>query len=210
MTATLPNAITAMRLVMVPVAVFLLFIDGDQEGAARWWSLILVVLASLTDWLDGYLARRWNVVSSFGKLADPIADKALVLGVLAGLVWVDGLPWWPLAVLVVREVGVTVGRLAVAKGVVIPASRGGKLKTVLQMAAIIMFLIPGAPGWIDVAAWWILVAAVVVAVVTGIDYARMIARAARAHRESRDGATNAATPHGQGAASDSHSATDGT
>ncbi len=171
---------------MVPVAVILLIMDGGQDGAERWWALILVLLASLTDWLDGYLARRWNVVSSFGKLADPIADKALVLGILAALVWVDGIPWWPLAILIVREVGVTVGRLAVAKGVVIPASRGGKIKTVLQMTAICMYLVPGMPGWFDAIAWWVLVAAVVVAVITGVDYARMISRAARDHREGKN------------------------
>lgn len=170
---------------MVPVAVVLLVVDGGADGAARWWALVLVVLASATDWLDGYLARRWNVVSSFGKLADPIADKVLVLGVLAGLVLVDGVPWWPLAVLIVREVGVTLGRLAVARDVVIPASRGGKLKTFLQLSSLIAYLIPGMPGWIDGVAWWLLVAATVVAVVTGIDYARMIVRASRDYREAQ-------------------------
>lgn len=186
MTATIPNVITAARLVMVPIAVVLLVMDGGSDGVARWWALILVALAAATDWLDGYLARRWNVVSSFGKLADPIADKALVLGVLAALVWVDGLAWWPVAILLVREVGVTVGRLAVAKGVVIPASRGGKIKTFLQLTAILMLLVPGMPEWFYTAGWWVLIAAVVVAVVTGIDYARAIAKAARDHREGRD------------------------
>ncbi|WP_201774453.1 CDP-diacylglycerol--glycerol-3-phosphate 3-phosphatidyltransferase [Demequina sediminicola] len=184
MTATLPNLLTALRLVMVPVAVVLLILDDAADGAQRWWALILVVLASLTDWLDGYLARRWNVVSSFGKLADPIADKALVLGVLAALVFVDDLPWWPLVVLTVREVAVTLGRLAVAKDVVIPASRGGKVKTFLQLTAIIVLVVPNMPMWVDTVAWWVLIAATIVAVVTGVDYGRMILRAVREHREA--------------------------
>lgn len=183
MTGTVPNALTALRLLVVPIAVVLLVVDDGAEGPARWWAFVLVALAAATDWLDGYLARRWEVVSAFGKLADPIADKALVLGVLACLVVVDGIPWWPLALLVVREVGVTIGRLAVASEVVIPASRGGKIKTTLQLTALLMFLVPGFPAWFDEIAWWVLVAAAVVAIVTGIDYARTIRDAARAHRE---------------------------
>ncbi|GMA37116.1 hypothetical protein GCM10025876_33200 [Demequina litorisediminis] len=105
---------------------------------------------------------------------------------LACLVVVDGIPWWPLAILVVREVGVTVGRLAVASEVVIPASRGGKIKTTLQLVSLLMFLVPGAPAWFDAIAWWVLVAAAIVAVVTGIDYARTIAAAVKAHRRHTD------------------------
>ncbi|WP_084100346.1 CDP-diacylglycerol--glycerol-3-phosphate 3-phosphatidyltransferase [Demequina sp. NBRC 110051] len=188
MTGTVPNALTALRLIVVPIAVVLLVVDDGAEGPARWWAFVLVALAAATDWLDGYLARRWEVVSAFGKLADPIADKALVLGVLACLVVVDGIPWWPLAILLVREVGVTIGRLAVASEVVIPASRGGKIKTTLQLTALLMFLVPGFPSWFDTIAWWVLVAAAVVAIVTGIDYARTIRDAARAHREGVAGA----------------------
>ncbi|WP_200810906.1 CDP-diacylglycerol--glycerol-3-phosphate 3-phosphatidyltransferase [Demequina sp. NBRC 110057] len=186
MTASLPNALTAVRLIAVPIVVVLLAVDDGAEGPARWWALVLVVFAAATDWLDGYLARRWEVVSAFGKLADPIADKALVLGVLACLVVVDDIPWWPLAILLVREIGVTLGRLAVASDVVIPASRGGKIKTALQLLSLTLFLIPGAPGWVDAIAWWVLVAAAIVAVVTGIDYARTIAAAVRDHRAASD------------------------
>ncbi|WP_297081956.1 CDP-diacylglycerol--glycerol-3-phosphate 3-phosphatidyltransferase [uncultured Demequina sp.] len=183
MSAALPNLLTAARLVAVPIVVWLLLADGGDDGAMRWWAVGLFMVAAATDYLDGYLARRWGVVSSFGKLADPIADKALVLGALACLVWVDGVPWWPLAVLVVREVGVTLGRLAVASDTVIAASRGGKLKTLLQLAAIWFYLLPGGPEWLDTLAWWTLVAAVVVAVVTGVDYARSIVAAVRRQRE---------------------------
>lgn len=182
MTGTVPNALTALRLLVVPIAVALLVVDDGADGTARWWAFVLVALAAATDWLDGYLARRWEVVSGFGKLADPIADKALVLGVLACLVVVDGIAWWPLAILLVREVGVTIGRLVVASDVVIPASRGGKIKTTLQLTSLLMFLVPQAPEWVDAVAWWVLVAAAVVAIVTGVDYARTIAAAVRVHR----------------------------
>ncbi len=184
MTRSLPNLLTGMRLLAVPVIVWLLWIDGADDGHARWWALLVFLFAAATDYLDGYLARRWKVVSAFGQLADPIADKALVLVTLGTLVVVDGVPWWPLMVLAVREIGVTVGRLAVAKDVVIPASRGGKLKTVLQLLALTAYLVPRTGGWLDVTwldplAWWSLIAAVIVAGVTGVKYAVSIGRAVR-------------------------------
>ncbi|WP_234988060.1 CDP-diacylglycerol--glycerol-3-phosphate 3-phosphatidyltransferase [Demequina sp. NBRC 110056] len=182
MSAAVPNILTAARLVAVPIVVWLLLADGGADGPMRWWALGLFLAAAATDYLDGYLARRWGVVSSFGKLADPIADKVLILGGLACLVIVDGLPWWPLAVLVVREVGVTLGRLAVAADTVIAASMGGKVKTVLQLLALTLLMWPEGPAWFDTLGWWSLVAAVVVAVVTGIDYGRRIVAAARASR----------------------------
>lgn len=186
MNSTLPNLLTAARLVAVPVLVVLLVADAGAGGLARWWAVAVFVLAAATDFLDGYLARRWGVVSEFGKLADPIADKALILSALLMIVIVDAVAWWPLAVLAVREVAVTLGRLAVVSETVIPASSGGKLKTFLQLAAVTFYLVPGGPGWLYVAAWWCLVAAVAVALVTGIDYAIKIRRAARLHAERVD------------------------
>jgi len=178
--ATVPNILTAARLAAVPVIVIALLADAGQDGWLRWWALVVFLVAAATDFLDGYLARRWGVVSAFGSLADPIADKALILTALATLVWVDGVPWWPLAVLAVREIGVTLGRLAVAAEVVIPASPGGKLKTVLQLVAVTGFLVPHSSPAIDTAAWWALLAAVVVALLTGVHYTwRMVV----AHRE---------------------------
>lgn len=182
----LPNWLTWTRLMAVPVVVALLVIDDRREGAARWWALALFMVAAFTDFLDGYLARRWHVITSFGKLADPIADKALVLATLLMVVIVDGVPWWPLAVLVVREVWVTVGRLQVASTAVIAASRGGKLKTVLQLAAVSLYLIPHGPAWVDVVAWWFLLASVVVAVATWIDYEARFARAKRLAARQND------------------------
>lgn len=175
----LPNWLTWARIGAVPVVVALLVADEGREGAARWWAVVVFVVAAFTDFLDGYLARRWHVITSFGKLADPIADKVLVLATLLMVVIVDGIPWWPLVVLVIREVWVTVGRLQVASTVVIAASRGGKLKTALQLAAITFYLVPHGPAALDAVAWWCLVASVLVAVVTGVDYVIRIERAKR-------------------------------
>ena len=176
----LPNWLTWTRLAAVPIVMVLLALDDGREGADRWWALVVFVVASLTDFLDGYLARRWHVITSFGKLADPLADKALVLGTLLMLCITDGVPWWPLVILFVREVAVTVGRLRVAHTAVIPASRGGKVKTVLQLVSIGLYLLPGMPDWVDVLAWWLLVASVVLAVITWIDYEARLSRARRA------------------------------
>lgn len=180
MTSALPNVLTVLRLVAVPVMVAMLFADDGVHGVYRWAALALFASAAATDFLDGYLARRWEVVSDFGKLADPIADKALVLAALAMLSVVDGLPWWPLALVAFREVYVTVGRLMVAGDVVIPASPGGKLKTFLQVLAIGLLMWPGAPGWLLAVGWWTLVVSTLIAVATGVDYAVRIARARRA------------------------------
>ncbi|WP_228373483.1 CDP-diacylglycerol--glycerol-3-phosphate 3-phosphatidyltransferase [Demequina gelatinilytica] len=186
MTSAVPNVLTVARLVMVPVVLLLLLVDDGDEGAARVWALVLFMIAAATDFFDGYLARRWGVVSPFGKLADPIADKALVLGVLAVLVITDGVPWWPVAIIAVRELWVTVGRLLVASGTVIPASPGGKLKTMAQLLAIWLYLLPGMPAWVDQAAWWVLLVATALALVTGIDYTVKIVQAARGqHADGR-------------------------
>lgn len=177
-----PNLLTVLRLFAVPVMVLCLVWDDGKEQGLRWLALAVFVFAGFTDWLDGYLARRWGVVSSFGKLADPLADKALVLAALGVLAWAGEIPWWPLVVVAVREAGVTLGRLAVAKDVVIPASQGGKIKTALQVLALFLLLLPVSTAWVDEAGWWVLLASVVVAVATGVDYAWRIGRIVRAHR----------------------------
>jgi CDP-diacylglycerol--glycerol-3-phosphate 3-phosphatidyltransferase len=181
-TVLVPNLLTGLRLVAMPALVWLVLADDGANGPWRWWALWVFLVASATDFLDGHLARRWKVVSSFGKLADPIADKILVLAVLAALCETDGIPWWPVALLAAREIAVTLGRLSVASTVVIPASRGGKAKTALQVSAITFYLWPPSPGWLDRVAWWCLVAAVVVALITGVDYGRRIVASRRAAR----------------------------
>jgi CDP-diacylglycerol--glycerol-3-phosphate 3-phosphatidyltransferase len=187
--SAVPNILTALRLLAVPLMVVLFIADDGEEGPLRWAALVVFVAAAATDLLDGYLARRWHVITAFGKLADPIADKVLVLGALAMLAAASELPWWPLGVLAVREVAVTLGRLAVASGTVIPASAGGKVKTVLLNIALGAMILPGVPAWVDVVAWWILIASIALAVVTGVDYGAKIWRAAQAQRRAGSDAT---------------------
>ncbi len=183
-----PNLLTVLRLFAVPVMVLCLIWDAGEEASLRWIAFAVFIAAAFTDWLDGYLARRWDVVSSFGKLADPLADKALVLGGLAVLAYREEIPWWPLIVIAIREAAVTLGRLAVAKDVVIPASLGGKAKTALQVIALFLLLMPAGADWVDGAGWWVLVASVVVAVGTGIDYAWRIVRILRTQPSRPDAA----------------------
>ncbi|NYI41800.1 CDP-diacylglycerol--glycerol-3-phosphate 3-phosphatidyltransferase [Demequina lutea] len=182
MVREVPNLLTVLRLLAVPVMVACLLVDNGAQERWRWIAWLVFVLAAATDALDGYLARRWEVVSAFGKLADPLADKALVLGALVMLAVGGETPWWPLIVVAIREASVTIGRLAVARDVVIPASAGGKLKTALQVLAISMLLLPVQTTWVDAVGLWVLYASVVVAVATGVDYAWRIGRIAMRHR----------------------------
>jgi len=165
----LPNSLTVLRLLVVPVFAWLLLTDSGQNDAGRYWATLFFALAIITDRYDGMIARRTNQVTEFGKLADPIADKALTGTALVGLSALDLLPWWVTVVILVREVGVTLLRFWVIRHGVIPASRGGKLKTLLQSVAIGLYLLPLEDA-LATAAAVAMGAAVVVTVVTGVDY----------------------------------------
>jgi CDP-diacylglycerol--glycerol-3-phosphate 3-phosphatidyltransferase len=158
------NLLTMVRLALVPVFAWLLFEGGT---AARLWALVVFCIASATDWVDGELARRRDLVTDFGKIADPIADKALTGSALIGLSVLGELWWWVTVVILVREVGITLLRFVVIRYGVIPASKGGKLKTMLQVIAITLFIVPGP---IDPFRWVLMAAALIVTVVTGVDY----------------------------------------
>lgn len=165
------NALTVLRLVLVPLFVWLLFLDGGADVGNRLLATAAFVVAIVTDRFDGDIARRWNMVTNFGKIADPIADKALTGAAFIGLSLLGELPWWVTVLVMVREWGVTVLRFWVIRHGVMPASRGGKLKTVLQAIALGLYLLP----WQSVAVLhWTAVAfmgaAVVVTVATGLDY----------------------------------------
>lgn len=162
-----PNALTLLRVALVPVIAALLVSGTD---AARWWAFGVFVFAAFTDTVDGWLARRYIGVTRWGQLADPAADKALIVGSLAVLAYLGELPWWAVAVIVVREVAVTVQRsVLVRRGVVMPASTLGKAKTVTQVLAVTLYLLPWAPRALADA---VLAVAVIVTVVSGLQYAR--------------------------------------
>jgi len=162
-----PNMLTGLRLLLVPVFLWLLL--APSAGTHHWWAVIVFLAASLTDLYDGNLARRWGQTTAFGALADPIADKALTGAAFIGLSILGELPWWVTVLVLVREVVVTAWRFVVIGDGVVPASRGGKTKTTLQMAAIFAYVLNLGGVW-DTASTVIMTAAVVVTVATGVDY----------------------------------------
>lgn len=168
-TWNIANALTVFRLALVPFFAAALLVDDGNRAGWRVTAWALFALASWTDRLDGQLARSRNLVTSFGKLADPIADKALTGTALVGLSLLGELPWAVTALVLVREVGVTLLRFWVIRHGVIPASRGGKLKTVLQGVAIGLYVLP-LSGLLASSRAAVMVLAVVVTVVTGVDY----------------------------------------
>jgi CDP-diacylglycerol--glycerol-3-phosphate 3-phosphatidyltransferase len=170
------NALTVFRLALVPVFVVALFAGGGHDTAWRVVAWVVFAVASITDRIDGDIARKRGLVTEFGKLADPIADKALIGAALIGLSALGDLPWWITVVMLVREVGVTLLRFWVIRHGVIPASRGGKLKTLLQAVATGLFVLLPIGSWLEPIAWTFMIAALIVAIATGIDY---VARAVR-------------------------------
>ncbi len=173
------NILTVVRIVLVPFFVWFLAADESTGGLFRWLAVVTFAVAIYTDKLDGDLARSRGLITDFGKIADPIADKLLIGSALIMLSILGELWWWVTIVILARELGITLLRFAVIRYGVMPASRGGKLKTVVQTAAILVFLLPFAstPGaW----GWWIaavfMAAALVITVVTGLDYIRQAAQ----------------------------------
>ncbi|WP_374929166.1 CDP-diacylglycerol--glycerol-3-phosphate 3-phosphatidyltransferase [Kytococcus sedentarius] len=165
------NALTVLRILMVPLFVWLVLRDPGAGGdhLELWWAFAVFALAAITDRIDGELARSRNLITTFGKIADPIADKALIGSALICLSAIDLLPWWVTIVILARELLITVVRFVVIRYGVMAASRGGKLKTVLQSVAVGLMLMP-LGGVVATIAWVVMLAAVVVTVVTGIDY----------------------------------------
>ena len=181
------NMLTGLRLVLVPVFLLFLFAGDGHGTVSRIVAFAVFAVAVVTDRLDGSLARSCGMITDFGKLADPIADKMLIGAALIGLSMLGDLPWWVTVVILVREIGVTVLRFAVLNRGVIPASRGGKLKTLVQSIAIGLFILPlhdWPPVWGTVA-WWVMGVAIVLTVVTGIDYVRSAVRQPRLPAVSR-------------------------
>jgi CDP-diacylglycerol---glycerol-3-phosphate 3-phosphatidyltransferase len=178
-TINVANALTVLRIALVPIFVLFFIASQMTQPAYRIAAALAFGIASMTDFADGWIARTFNLVTSFGKLADPIADKALTGTALVLLSAYDALPWWVTIVILVREVGVTLLRLWVARVNVIPASPGGKVKTVLQIVAIAWYIWP-FQGALAAVGPWLMAVAVVVTVVTGVDYVVRVVRIRRA------------------------------
>lgn len=172
------NALTAVRLVLVPLFGWLLLREGGTDTASRIAAFVTFFVAMATDKFDGDIARKRGLVTDVGKIADPIADKALTGMAFVGLSVIGDLPWWVTIVVLVREWGITALRFAILRYGVMPASRGGKIKTGLQSIALGAFILP-LPSVFTPLEVLAMGAAVVVTVVTGLDY---IAQAGRLRR----------------------------
>ncbi|AOT61383.1 CDP-diacylglycerol--glycerol-3-phosphate 3-phosphatidyltransferase [Streptomyces rubrolavendulae] len=165
------NILTMLRLVLVPAFVVLLLQDGGYDPAWRAWAWAAFAVAMITDVFDGHLARTYNLVTDFGKIADPIADKAIMAAGLICLSALGDLPWWVTGVILFRELGITLMRFWVIRHGVIPASRGGKMKTLAQGTAVGMYVLV-LTGPLATLRWWVMALAVVLTVATGLDYVR--------------------------------------
>lgn len=171
----LANAFTLLRVALVPVIAVLVFVGGD---AARWWAFGVFLFAAFTDSIDGWVARKLVGVTRWGQVADPAADKALIIGGLCVLAVNHELPWVAVIVIVLREIAVTVQRqVLLRRDVMMPASPFGKVKTVSQVVAVTLYLLPAGPPAL---AGWALGLAVGLTVLSGVDYAVRGARRARA------------------------------
>ncbi len=176
-----PNVLTLLRILAVPIFAWMLLAHPHDQGW-RFATTGVFVLAILTDLADGHIARKYDLITNFGKLWDSIADKALTGMAFLGLSIVGELPWWLTIIVLVREWGITAMRFAVLKYGVMSANRGGKLKTLLQSVALPMFLLwlPNAPtAWV-VAKWAVMILAFALTVLTGLDYLREARRLRKA------------------------------
>ncbi|MBC7302065.1 MAG: CDP-diacylglycerol--glycerol-3-phosphate 3-phosphatidyltransferase [Nocardia sp.] len=178
------NVLTIARIVLVPLFVLALFAEGGHDTRWRVIAAAIFGLAAITDRFDGQLARKYGLVTDFGKLADPIADKALIGSALIGLSVLGDLPWWITLVICGREIGITLLRLVVVRRGVIPAGRGGKLKTLVQSVAIALLVLP-LSGVFATAGMWLMYVAVALTVATGLDYVGQASRVWLAGGRSR-------------------------
>ena len=171
--ANIANVITVVRILLTPVFFWMLLADAGEMGALRWIAAVTFVVVIATDALDGYLARSRRLVSNVGIILDPIADKALTGAALIGLSILGELWWWVTIVILVREIGITVFRFSVLRRRVIPASRGGKAKTMAQAIAISLFLFPFVlllGEWMLWVNWIAMAIALALTVLSGLDY----------------------------------------
>ncbi|MGW2057123.1 CDP-diacylglycerol--glycerol-3-phosphate 3-phosphatidyltransferase [Streptomyces sp. NPDC001840] len=201
------NILTMVRLVLVPAFVLLLLQEGGYDPVWRAWAWAAFAVAMITDIFDGHLARTYNLVTDFGKIADPIADKAIMGSALICLSALGDLPWWVTGVILFRELGITLLRFWVIRHGVIPASRGGKMKTLAQGTAAGMYVL-ALTGPLATLRFWVMAVAVVLTVVTGLDYVRQavvlrrqgLAAERAAAAEAGSGAGSAAAAPGAGGA----------
>ena len=183
-----PNVLTVIRMIMVPIYVVLMFV-GPEDFTWRLAATLVFVVAMLTDLADGHIARKYNLITDFGKIWDPIADKALTGAAFITLSILGELPWYFTVVILLREWGITWVREALKKyGTVMAANKGGKAKTLTQTLALILFNLnlDFLPAPLQVVAWVLMWAALILTVITGVDYLRHAWRIRRDALAARD------------------------
>jgi len=167
-----PNAITIARIALIPFGVYAIFRNGGDDSTWQIIAWCIYFLLGLSDLLDGHLARATNQVSELGKFLDPVADKALIGSAMISLSILGRFPWWITAVILAREIGITLFRLAVIRGGVIPANRGGKIKTTFQSFGVGFFMLP-----LPESLYWFrdgfMAIAIALTIVTGVNYVRL-------------------------------------
>ena len=170
-----PNTLTVTRIALIPFGVYTLFLDGGDNPSYQILSWCIFFLLGMTDIVDGKWARKSNRITALGAFLDPVADKALIGSAMISLSILDRFPWWITILILVREIGITIFRLIVIKGGVIPASKGGKIKTLMQNFGVGFFILP-FPSWLE----WFRIAfisiAIILTVTTAYDYIRAWAR----------------------------------
>lgn len=177
----LANKISILRILMTPLVIVLLYFPGRVTCVL---AALVFIFAAITDWMDGYIARKWNMVSSMGKFLDPLADKLLICSVLIMFVMLAWAPAWVVIVIVCRELIVTGLRaLAIDEGIVLAADKFGKAKTVLQIAAIVPITLHFPLFGVDIApiGLGLLYAAMIVALYSGCNYCLYFYQHARIH-----------------------------
>jgi CDP-diacylglycerol--glycerol-3-phosphate 3-phosphatidyltransferase len=166
-----PNTLTVARILLIPVGVYTLFYEGGDNSKFQIISWCIYFMLGLTDIADGKWARQSNRITSLGAFLDPVADKALIGSAMISLSILGRFPWWITSLILFREIGITIFRLLVIRGGVIPASKGGKLKTTMQSFGVGFFMLP-LPSWLDWFKYGFITIAIVLTITSGYDYLR--------------------------------------
>jgi CDP-diacylglycerol--glycerol-3-phosphate 3-phosphatidyltransferase len=171
----LPNALTIFRILALPFCAYALFKNGGDDDSWRIIAFTLFFIVGLSDILDGKIARSRNQITEFGKLLDPIADKAMLATASIGASLLGMLSWWVTAIFLIREVAVTILRFAVIKKGVIPASKSAKLKTFFQSFGVGFYILP-LPSYLNIPRDLFMAVAIYLTITTGVDYFRKVFR----------------------------------
>ena len=166
-----PNTLTLTRILLIPTGVYTLFYDGGDNSTFQLISYAIFFTLGMTDIVDGRWARHSNRITPLGTFLDPVADKALIGAAMISLSILDRFPWWITILILAREIGITLFRLLVIKNGIIPASKGGKIKTLTQNFGVGFFILP-LPTWLDWFKYGFISVAIILTITSAYDYLR--------------------------------------